>query len=270
VISFQHEINKMKRKLSKLIELKRHITTTFTTIIQELELHHKNCTVSKIVGSSVGIVGGAVSVVGIVLAPFTLGLSLGLLAVGAVAGVAGGATAGGASIVELIINDTKVKEVTALLTRCRNLQNKIKDLCELIVMNSQLTDYIFNSDHLCKSSFVSPNSFRSTTEGLGAGARLTFNVAGATLAGVAIRVSTIAVAKTAARVAGAALTFVTLPLDIASLVINSVDLHRNNPTELVKQLTIRLEEIQMQMDLFITESEDFLDKSNSLQIIKSE
>ncbi len=63
-----------------------------TTITDELESMHKNTTVGSLTGATMGAAGGITSIVGLALAPFTLGVSLGLTAVGGVLGVAGGAT----------------------------------------------------------------------------------------------------------------------------------------------------------------------------------
>ncbi len=63
-----------------------------TTITDELESMHKNTTVGSLTGATMGAAGGITSIVGLALAPFTLGVSLGLTAVGGVLGVAGGTT----------------------------------------------------------------------------------------------------------------------------------------------------------------------------------
>ena len=81
-----------KRLIKQKPELVRKVRETEAS----LKLHHRNVTISKIVGSSVGIVSGACFITGIALAPVTFGASLGLT----IGGVAGGATFVGADIVE--------------------------------------------------------------------------------------------------------------------------------------------------------------------------
>ncbi|XP_076358794.1 apolipoprotein L3-like [Tachypleus tridentatus] len=69
--------------------------TSLKKVETELNKTKRDVNISNIVGSSAGIVGGVVAVVGLALAPLTAGVSLGLSIGGASLGTAGGLTAGG-------------------------------------------------------------------------------------------------------------------------------------------------------------------------------
>ncbi|ELR62444.1 Apolipoprotein L3, partial [Bos mutus] len=61
---------------------------------------HRDCTISNVVASSTGIASGALSILGLVLAPFTGGLSLGLSAAGIGLGAASAVTGISTMVVE--------------------------------------------------------------------------------------------------------------------------------------------------------------------------
>lgn len=65
-----------------------------TDIIDELEGRRRNVNISNIVGSSIGMFGSALAVAGVIVAPFTAGVSLGLSSV----------TVVGANITETVLN----------------------------------------------------------------------------------------------------------------------------------------------------------------------
>ncbi|XP_062569720.1 uncharacterized protein LOC134231770 [Saccostrea cucullata] len=73
-------------------------------IIDGLECRRKIVNIASIVGSSVGLVGAALAVGGLIAAPFTAGVSLGLTIAGGVVGGVGGFTSAGSKISEFILN----------------------------------------------------------------------------------------------------------------------------------------------------------------------
>ncbi|CAM4510679.1 unnamed protein product [Leuciscus chuanchicus] len=70
-----------------------------------LEKVHFNTTVSSLTGGVVGLAGGITSVVGLILAPFTLGASLIVTGVGIGVAVAGGVTSGMERVLELDLDE---------------------------------------------------------------------------------------------------------------------------------------------------------------------
>ena len=63
---------------------------------------HRDCTISNVVASSTSIASGFLTILGLVLAPFTMGISLGLSATGLGLGAAAAVTGVSTSIVELV------------------------------------------------------------------------------------------------------------------------------------------------------------------------
>ncbi|OWK03830.1 APOL3, partial [Cervus elaphus hippelaphus] len=63
---------------------------------------HRDCTISNVVASSTSIASGILTILGLVLAPFTAGISLGLSATGLGLGAAAAVTGVSTSIVELV------------------------------------------------------------------------------------------------------------------------------------------------------------------------
>ncbi|KAM3613453.1 uncharacterized protein V6R79_026336 [Siganus canaliculatus] len=71
-------------------------------VADDLERIHRGTTIGSLTGGVIGAVGGITSIVGIALAPFTLGASLVVAGIGAGVGLAGGLTAGASNIVKAI------------------------------------------------------------------------------------------------------------------------------------------------------------------------
>lgn len=106
-----------------------------TTITNELESMHKNTTVGSLTGATMGAAGGIASIAGLALAPVTLGVSLGLTAVGSVLGVAGGAT----GVICNSRNKTEKKRLRETLEKITSdFQVTIKAMLEILntIINS--------------------------------------------------------------------------------------------------------------------------------------
>ena len=78
--------------------------------IEDLTLHHRNVNYSRIAGSSVSITGSVMALAGVLMAPATGGLSLILPLGGAALALAGGGTSAGASIVDVVIENSNIKK----------------------------------------------------------------------------------------------------------------------------------------------------------------
>ena len=79
--------------------------------IEKLKVHHKNVNISRITGSGVSIAGSLIAILGFGLSPVTLGASLGLSAGGIAIAALGGGTAAGASIADIFIQKSGIKDV---------------------------------------------------------------------------------------------------------------------------------------------------------------
>ena len=93
----------LKESIKKLRELADHVDKV-----------HRDCTISNVVASSTGIASGTLSILGLVLAPFTAGLSLGLSATGIGLGAAAAVTGVSTMVVEMV-NESSAETQASLL-----------------------------------------------------------------------------------------------------------------------------------------------------------
>uniref|UniRef100_A0A3B3VCH8 Uncharacterized protein n=1 Tax=Poecilia latipinna TaxID=48699 RepID=A0A3B3VCH8_9TELE len=87
-----------------------------------LERVHEGTTIGSLAGGVIGAVGGITSIVGLVLAPFTLGASLIVTGVGVGVGVVGGVTAGASNITNMVNQSSDRKAVRSII---KEIEKKI-------------------------------------------------------------------------------------------------------------------------------------------------
>lgn len=95
-------------------------------IIEKLNKTQREVDITKLTGNSVAAAGVGLTIVGLALTPFTLGLSLGIAVAGGVFGVAGSLTSGGANIANFIISKSELKKVKEILENDRRLLENIQ------------------------------------------------------------------------------------------------------------------------------------------------
>ena len=116
-----HCCEELRNKIQILFDKRTRTILKLNEIIVELNETHHNVNISKVVGSSVGLAGGVVSVFGIALAPFSFGTSLGLTIVGSGIAATGGLVTTGAGLAETLISKSKTTEAQAAIS-ADNLQ----------------------------------------------------------------------------------------------------------------------------------------------------
>ncbi|XP_062620288.1 uncharacterized protein LOC134281865 [Saccostrea cucullata] len=103
-----------------------------TEIIDVLEGHRQNVNTSSIVRSSVGLVGSALAIGGLIAASFTAGVSLGLAVAGGVIGTLGSATVMGTKVTEFVLSRDAIPMLERyqmnLRERSRCMENSLSDL----------------------------------------------------------------------------------------------------------------------------------------------
>ncbi|XP_063297730.1 apolipoprotein L6-like [Pelobates fuscus] len=124
--------------------------TELRRIADDVDIFHKRVTITNIAGSSVGIVGGITTIVGLALAPVTFGASLIVTAVGIGVATAGGLTGAGASIADTFNIKQKckkvdeiIKELTDDMNKMTKLAQEIKKLIANLIYTSGLKEYNF-------------------------------------------------------------------------------------------------------------------------------
>lgn len=91
-------------------------------ITDQVETVHRKTTIGSLTGGVIGAAGGITSIVGLVLAPFTLGASLAVTAVGVGIAAAGGATGAASNIANMVRQKSLRKTIEDILT---DFQDKI-------------------------------------------------------------------------------------------------------------------------------------------------
>ncbi len=97
----------MKELQTKLDNLRK--------VAEGLERVHKGTTIGSLAGGVLGAVGGVTSIVGLILAPFTLGASLIVTGVGVGVGALGGVTAGASNITKMANESSDRKAVRSII-----------------------------------------------------------------------------------------------------------------------------------------------------------
>ena len=213
--------------------------------IKNLKVHHRNVNISRITGSATSIIGSTMAIVGFAIAPITFGASIGLSVGGILIAVAGGGTAAGASIADIVIQKSNVKHAQEQLTRDYDQLNAIREIAEVIKTK------VDELRQQCKG--VSPAQFAVVLgEVLTQGFLRTSNL-GMRLAELAV-LGTLEVGAAAVRVGGAAakgiaaagivLNVILIPIDLIEIVRSSVSLAKGSQTKAIKQLN----EIAIQLE----------------------
>ncbi|OWF35576.1 uncharacterized protein LOC110442780 [Mizuhopecten yessoensis] len=98
-------------------------------IVSELENRRFGVNIATIVGGSTGLIGAGLALAGVIAAPFTAGLSLGLTIAGAAVGGVGGVTMAGSKITEVVLGS---KATDVLKVKQSLLKTKSDDLKKVI------------------------------------------------------------------------------------------------------------------------------------------
>lgn len=123
---FLKEFPQVKQELKENIKKLRELADNVDKV-------HRDCTISHVVPSSTSIVSGALSILGMVLACFTAGLSLGLSATGIGLGAAAAVTGNSTMVVENVnlyslVKDAQDVQDGAKTASAENMRQKAQEL----------------------------------------------------------------------------------------------------------------------------------------------
>ncbi|XP_050395136.2 uncharacterized protein LOC126813865 [Patella vulgata] len=117
--------------------------TQLASLAEDLDMHHSNVNKASLAGSSVSAVGGVSFCAGLILAPFTGGLSMVLTIGGAAASFGGGVTAFGASLTEFGITFARCKQIQNVLELDKAKTEKlIRVMDRFVHISNQLDEFI--------------------------------------------------------------------------------------------------------------------------------
>ncbi|XP_028390987.1 uncharacterized protein LOC114515865 [Dendronephthya gigantea] len=224
---------KWKRERRKLISLLREIANV-------IHKHEKNSRIAKITGASTSIVGTGLAIGGGIAAIFTFGASLVLTGVGIAVAVAGGTTVAGAEIANHLLRSTNVKMVNKVLEVDREETQNLQDLLKKI-------DEFAEKFKFSGKDFAKPCVKMGFQTGrvIGATVQLTKSIvseAGETL------FKTLGTASRVLHVAGLVTSFITLPIDIHTIVATALEVHKGSIPDAVKHIQNLVQQLEDEMD----------------------
>ncbi|KAB0339928.1 hypothetical protein FD754_023541, partial [Muntiacus muntjak] len=116
--NYQQEKERFLKKFPQVKQELKESIKELRELADNVDKVHRDCTISNVVASSTSIASGALSVLGLVLAPFTAGLSLGLSAAGIGLGAAAAVTGVSTMVVENV-NTSSAETQASLLDRVK-------------------------------------------------------------------------------------------------------------------------------------------------------
>ncbi|XP_034146584.1 apolipoprotein L1-like isoform X2 [Esox lucius] len=118
-------ISFLTKKSEKTVQGLQTNLDNLRALADGLERVHQGTTIGSLTGGVIGAAGGITSIVGLILAPFTLGASLIVTGVGVGVAVAGGATAGVSNITNMVNQSTNRKAIKNII---KEFQEKINSV----------------------------------------------------------------------------------------------------------------------------------------------
>ncbi|XP_031648848.1 serine/threonine-protein kinase Nek5 isoform X2 [Oncorhynchus kisutch] len=118
-------ISFLTKKNEETVEELQTNLNTLRTLADSLECVHQGTTIGSLTGGVIGAAGGITSIVGLILAPFTLGTSLIVTGVGIGVAVAGGATAGVSNITNMVNQSTDHKVIKNIIKEFQEKMNSV-------------------------------------------------------------------------------------------------------------------------------------------------
>ena len=209
---------KLKESIRKLCEL-----------ADDVDKVHRNCTISHVVASSTGIASGTLRILGLVLAPFTAGLSLGLSAAGIGLGAAAAVTGLSTMVVENV--NTSSAESQASLLDIAKIISYVNDLY-------QVKDF---GRHICGIRVARGNSRLVAT------AQRCITTGRDSLRS-AKQVSRYFGATRPARIGSGVLSGLFMALDVYSLVKNTQDLQEGAKTASAENMRQKAQELEKELE----------------------
>ncbi|KAM7389736.1 hypothetical protein PAMP_023695 [Pampus punctatissimus] len=143
-------------------------------VADSLERVHQGTTIGSLTGGVIGAMGGITSIVGLILAPFTLGASLIVTGVGVGVGALGGVTAGASNVTNMVnqSSDRKVtrsiikefdEKINAVVIWLQEIQNSLLTLrnrCD----STHIDDSDLTKENLAKIGIRAGKNFSGIAE----------------------------------------------------------------------------------------------------------
>lgn len=131
-----NSLKSVKRLSKKTLRERKEIIKKLRNMADQLAKTHSNVLIADRVGTGVGIGSGLLIIGGLVAAPFTAGISLGLTIAGTTTGLMGAITSVGANITGLVITKNSLAPLE------KELNEHLKNLKELSSIDPQYLDRV--------------------------------------------------------------------------------------------------------------------------------
>ena len=220
------------RRLSLVIwcPIRRQTIELLTNQKDEILKIVRDVRIAKIAGSATSLVaGGALTITGLALIPFTFGASIGLTLAGAGVGALGTATSFGAAIVSKVMKSSRLKEANEQIKLDQQLTSNVNDIANEY-------NRAYESAQSKEKAKMKKTDIAHGTLGIGSRASIGVFKSGAaaveiglTSGRVIARVGTVGLraAAIAGGVVGGVALLVTTPLDIYQIASNGYDLAKS-------------------------------------------
>ncbi|XP_078347064.1 uncharacterized protein LOC144632317 [Oculina patagonica] len=255
------QAEQLKAMMHDWIPKRKNTVHTLRVLADKLMVHHNNVCIAKVAGSSTAVAGFVLAAVGFGLSFVTFGTSLILAGVGVGVGAAGGVTNAGSMIAEARIQRDTFDAAQKIIDDDREAHEGIKKLLKEFGNEAQKSTLSNGVKAGLTSAFIVKNCVET---GLKVGARVASTAASE---GGEALFRGLSVAGRVFHIGGFAFSAVLLPVDIYTLVTNSMEIDasrkgkKDKEPKAVKKLKELADELEKNMpneNDFIRELDDFI------------
>ena len=237
---FLNQFPRVKRQLEECI-------SKFRELADKAEKVHKGCTISNVMAHSTGAVSGILTIVGLALAPVTMGASVVLLATGIGLGAAAGVTSVSTSIIERVKRSSAETEASRMMSSLIKEWKVLLEVLKSIPTTEKVTkavQCIEMHTHAMETGNANPGSEANASICMSPG-----RISGPAIQHIetGFKATALTITK-GARIAGLAAAGVFLLVDVGFLVKESMHLHDGAKTEAAESLRRRAWELERKLE----------------------
>ena len=216
-----------RRFLNKFPRVKRQLEEfigKFHELAGKIEKVHKGCTISNVMAHSTGAVSGILTIVGLALAPVTMGASVVLLATGIGLGAAATVTSVSTSIIEHVNRSSAETEASRMISTLIKRWKVLLEVLKSIPTTEKVTKAVQCIEihiHAIETGQAIPGSAANANIGVNAG-RISYPAIKQIETG--FKATALTITK-GARIGGLATAGVFLLVDVGFMVKESMHLH---------------------------------------------
>ncbi|CAJ1063114.1 calcium/calmodulin-dependent protein kinase type 1D-like [Xyrichtys novacula] len=234
-------LKSLLKKSKTTVEFLQTQLAKLEEVAGSLEQVHKGTTIASLTGGVIGAAGGITTIVGLILAPFTLGASLIVTGIGVGVGAVGGVTAGASNVTNMVNQSSNRQAVKNILKEFDEKINAVNiwltEICQrLEILRERLSsqppseDSSSNMGQQADSSNMGQQAGGAARlgKGLGTAAELARHLSVANMGRIAAQASrSVRVAEAATGV----LSGLFLAFDVVFIAMDAREIHRIRQTQ---------------------------------------